>query len=122
MAALIAAKPRGCSARMVVPTKTSNAESTSPIRTKKESNAWKSRHEAAVVRHDERQQHDLRGRHVRLQLGRPFTEDQRLPHGLEDVVRHEDEKDVQHEEQRRNAFPRAHLREHAEEPFEGRTF
>ena len=77
--------------------------------------------ELRVHRHDERQHHDLSGGHVGLELGRSFAQNQRLAHGFEDVVGHQDEEHVEREEQRRDPFARVHIREHAEKPVERRA-
>jgi hypothetical protein len=80
------------------------------------------RDQPAVQRHHERQQHHLGGGHIRLQLGRSFPQDERLPHRLQDVVRHQDQEDVQRQQQRGRAFTGVHVGEHAEKTFQARAF
>ncbi len=74
--------------------------------------------ETAVEGHHERQQHDLTGGQVALELGGALAEDQRLAHGLQDVVRHQDQEHVQREEQRRLRLSRPYHGEQVEEALE----
>ena len=61
-------------------------------------------------------------RHVGLQLGRSFSQDERLPHWFQDVVRHQDQEDVQRQQQRCRSLPGVHVGEESEKAFEARTF
>src|SRR5262249_43693312 len=74
--------------------------------------------EISVRRDGEKQEQRLAGGGVGLHLGAAAGKDQRLAHGLDDEIRREKKKKIQHQQQRSPRLARAHVGEQAEKAVE----